>query len=79
MNDVPRRGMLVELVARGVGAGEGVDPWAQYRDLSATALLIQEGRDEVAEVLARSAGTAQELMPGQPPDPSTFPPNSPVP
>ena len=39
----------------------GGDPSGQYRDFSATAALIEEGRAEVADVLDRYAGTSQEL------------------
>jgi NTE family protein len=42
----------------------GGEPSAQYRDFSATSELIKEGRAEVAEVLARYAGTSQDLVPG---------------
>jgi NTE family protein len=41
----------------------GGEPSAQYRDFSATADLIDEGRSEVAEVLDRYAGTSQDLVP----------------
>jgi NTE family protein len=39
----------------------GGDPSGQYRDFSATAALIEEGRAEVADVLDRYVGTSQEL------------------
>jgi hypothetical protein len=45
----------------------GGEPSAQYRDFSATADLIEEGRAEVAEVLDRYAGTSQDLAPHRPP------------
>jgi NTE family protein len=45
----------------------GGEPSAQYRDFSATAQLIEEGRAEVAEVLDRYAGTSQDLSPHRPP------------
>jgi len=45
----------------------GGEPSAQYRDFSATAELIEEGRAEVAEVLDRYAGTSQDLAPHRPP------------
>jgi NTE family protein len=41
----------------------GGEPSAQYRDFSATAELIEEGRSEVAAVLDRYAGTSQDLTP----------------
>jgi NTE family protein len=41
----------------------GGEPSGQYRDFSATAALIEEGRAEVATVLDRYAGTSQELAP----------------
>jgi NTE family protein len=44
----------------------GGEPAAQYRDFSATAQLIEEGRAEVAEVLDRYAGTSQDLTPHRP-------------
>jgi NTE family protein len=44
----------------------GGEPSAQYRDFSATAELMAEGRAEVAEVLDRYAGTSQELCPPRP-------------
>jgi NTE family protein len=40
----------------------GGDPSAQYRDFSATATLIEEGRAEVAAVLDRYAGTSHDLI-----------------
>jgi NTE family protein len=45
----------------------GGEPSAQYRDFSATAELIEEGRSEVAEVLDRYAGTSQDLSPHRAP------------
>jgi NTE family protein len=39
----------------------GGEPSGQYRDFSATAALIEEGRAEVADVLDRYAGTSQDL------------------
>ena len=39
----------------------GGEPSGQYRDFSATATLIEEGRAEVADVLDRYAGTSQSL------------------
>jgi NTE family protein len=39
----------------------GGEPSAQYRDFSATATLIEEGRAEVADVLDRYIGTSHEL------------------
>jgi NTE family protein len=47
----------------------GGEPSAQYRDFSATAVLVEEGRAEVAEVLDRYAGTSQDLTPHRPPTP----------
>jgi NTE family protein len=41
----------------------GGEPSGQYRDFSATAALIEEGRAEVAEVLDRYTGTSQDLAP----------------
>jgi NTE family protein len=41
----------------------GGEPSAQYRDFSATAMLLEEGRSEVTAVLDRYAGTSQELAP----------------
>jgi NTE family protein len=49
----------------------GGDPAGQYRDFSATAALIEEGRREVALVLDRYAGTSQDL--GVPPEPAAAP------
>jgi NTE family protein len=40
----------------------GGEPSGQYRDFSATATLIEEGRAEVADVLDRYVGTSQELI-----------------
>ena len=48
----------------------GGEPLAQYRDFSATAVLIEEGRAEVAEVLDRYVGTSQDLSPHRPPPPA---------
>ncbi len=39
----------------------GGEPSGQYRDFSATATLIEEGRAEVADVLDRYAGTSHDL------------------
>ncbi len=39
----------------------GGEPSGQYRDFSATAVLIEEGRAEVADVLDRYVGTSHEL------------------
>jgi NTE family protein len=39
----------------------GGEPAGQYRDFSATATLIDEGRAEVADVLDRYLGTSQDL------------------
>ena len=41
----------------------GGEPSGQYRDFSASAALIEEGRAEVADVLDRYAGTSQDLTP----------------
>ena len=59
----------------------GGEPSAQYRDFSATAELIEEGRAEVAEVLDRYAGTSQDLTPHRagPRPPPTAPPPVPSP
>ncbi len=43
----------------------GGEPSGQYRDFSATAALIEEGRAEVADVLDRYVGTSQDLAPGE--------------
>jgi NTE family protein len=40
----------------------GGEPSGEYRDFSATATLIDEGRAEVAAVLDRYVGTSQELL-----------------
>jgi hypothetical protein len=53
----------------------GGDPSVQYRDFSATAALIEEGRAEVAEVLGRYAGTSQDLTPHRPPPAPSSTPN----
>ena len=45
----------------------GGEPSGQYRDFSATATLIEEGRAEVADVLDRYAGTSQALAPARTP------------
>ena len=47
----------------------GGEPSGQYRDFSATASLIEEGRAEVADVLDRYAGTSQDLAPARSPAP----------
>ena len=47
----------------------GGEPSGQYRDFSATAALIEEGRAEVADVLDRYAGTSHDLAPAQTPVP----------
>jgi NTE family protein len=41
----------------------GGEPAGQYRDFSATATLIEEGRREVADVLGRGAGSFEDLAP----------------
>jgi NTE family protein len=53
----------------------GGDPSGQYRDFSATAALIEEGRTEVRDVLDRYVGTSQDLgLPRvSPPPPSAGP------
>jgi NTE family protein len=56
----------------------GGEPSAQYRDFSATAGLVEEGRAEVADVLDRYAGTSQDLTPHRPPAPPQ-PPQPPQP
>ncbi len=51
----------------------GGDPSGQFRDFSATAALIEEGRAEVADVLDRYVGTSHDLgIPpaGPPPAPA---------
>ena len=55
----------------------GGDPSGQYRDFSATAALIEEGRAEVRDVLDRYVGTSQDL--GLPPVVPPPPPAGPVP
>ena len=45
----------------------GGEPSGQYRDFSATATLIEEGRAEVADVMDRYAGTSQALAPARTP------------
>ncbi len=45
----------------------GGEPSGQYRDFSATATLIEEGRAEVADVLDRYLGTSQDLVPAASP------------
>jgi len=57
----------------------GGEPSAQYRDFSATAELIDEGRDEVADVLDRYAGTSQDLTPHRPTVPLASAPPPPPP
>jgi NTE family protein len=47
----------------------GGEPSGQYRDFSATATLIEEGRAEVADVLDRYAGTSYDLAPARAPLP----------
>jgi hypothetical protein len=47
----------------------GGEPSGQYRDFSATATLIEEGRAEVADVLDRYAGTSQSLAHASTPAP----------
>jgi NTE family protein len=47
----------------------GGEPSSQYRDFSATASLIEEGRAEVADVLDRYVGTSQDLAPVHTPTP----------
>ncbi len=55
----------------------GGDPSGQYRDFSATASLIEEGRAEVRDVLDRYIGTSQDLgLPLVSPPP---PPAGPIP
>ena len=55
----------------------GGDPSGQYRDFSATAALIEEGRAEVRDTLDRYVGTSQDLgLPSPSPPP---PPAGPVP
>jgi hypothetical protein len=53
----------------------GGEPSAQYRDFSATAGLVEEGRAEVADVLDRYAGTSQDLSPHRPPAPTPAQPD----
>jgi NTE family protein len=55
----------------------GGDPAGQYRDFSATASLIEDGRREVALVLDRFAGTSHDLdLPPAPPSrPTGAPPD----
>jgi hypothetical protein len=48
----------------------GGEPSGQYRDFSATATLIEEGRAEVADVLDRYVGTSHDLAH---PAPTAFP------
>ena len=67
----------------------GGEPSGQYRDFSATATLIEEGRAEVAAVLDRYVGTSQDIVPAArrpapppaptPPTPPTPPPSTPAP
>jgi NTE family protein len=47
----------------------GGEPASQYRDFSATAGLIEEGRAEVAAVLDRYVGTSHDLAPAHVPGP----------
>jgi NTE family protein len=47
----------------------GGEPSGEYRDFSATATLIEEGRAEVADVLDRYVGTSQDLAPATTPAP----------
>ncbi len=47
----------------------GGEPSGQYRDFSATASLIEEGRAEVARVLDRYAGTSHEVVTAMPAPP----------
>jgi hypothetical protein len=47
----------------------GGEPSGEYRDFSATATLIEEGRAEVADVLDRYVGTSQDLVPAITPAP----------
>ena len=58
----------------------GGEPAGQYRDFSATATLIEEGRAEVADVLDRYAGTSHDLgaAPPAPPPPAPPPPAPPA-
>jgi NTE family protein len=54
----------------------GGEPAAQYRDFSATPALIEEGRNEVADVLDRYVGTSHDLRVaavGGPPPPAAGP------
>ncbi len=55
----------------------GGEPAGQYRDFSATAALIEEGRSEVAAVLDRYAGTSHDL--GAAPPSAPAPPSPPGP
>ncbi len=48
----------------------GGEPSGQYRDFSATATLIEEGRAEVADVLDRYVGTSHDLAHPTPTAPS---------
>lgn len=57
----------------------GGEPSAQYRDFTATAALMEEGRVEVAEVLDRYAGTSQDLAPHIPSSVLLPPPPEPAP
>jgi NTE family protein len=56
----------------------GGEPSAQYRDFSATAGLVEEGRAEVADVLDRYAGTSQDLSPHRPLAPAPAPAPAPA-
>jgi NTE family protein len=54
----------------------GGDPAGQYRDFSATASLIEDGRREVALVLDRFTGTSHDLdLPPAPPSQATEAPD----
>jgi NTE family protein len=55
----------------------GGEPSAQYRNFTATAALIDEGRAEVGEVLDRYAGTSQDLTPHVPSSVPAPPPRAP--
>ena len=51
----------------------GGEPSGQYRDFSATATLIEEGRSEVAAVLDRYVGTSQHIAHAPTPAPTGAP------
>jgi len=56
----------------------GGEPSGEYRDFSATATLIEEGRAEVADVLDRYMGTSHDIVhPGAPPPTGTPAPAGP--